>query len=429
MSNNNTNLILLEKICKTHPDSCNGICDEITFECICEDGYENDFTFFRYNSCSLPINLSYIVHIITIILCIIAQILIILFFRNKKSYLKTIITAATVCNLSILVAAIVHIVLNGTSFIYWFALSVGICNAGIGFTTYLYSFFHILYKTSAKEFPKQQMDTMFYLSVSLISLPFFTIALPASIAFGTLGIDTLSPESYNNCIAIAIGLLPVQLLVTMPLLVNASKKLIYFIEDTLSKTQKLTNNHDSVNSSSSPKNSTPKNINKNSFFKNVLNKNQNNQNESRIRNESNASHSSSLSTIKNQQVTNDNNDKLRGVVYRLKLFRIAMVYIIAPSETIFCVGIAILHFIFRFQYLYVIYLLLLVTFVSTVYSFLVAAGFDKKSKSSSSVSSNKNSLHPSTTENRTTENRTSENRTLSVNYSTVVSQSHPNPGS
>lgn len=225
----NPSLTTLELVCKTHPESCNGVCDPITYECKCSTSpsgivYVHDKVLWRYNNCALPQHYLTGLCITSMCLCFIAQLIIVKWYLGKTGSAAHIIRAATLSNVSLFLAFLATLLYQEVNPAFWFFMSLAITGAGYGFTTYLYSFFIITFKTTHQEVPEAFLRRIFIASMVLISSPGFLVAFPASIAFGTT-----NPELYNNLVAVFFFCLPIQLLVTVPLLVRISTRLIAHI--------------------------------------------------------------------------------------------------------------------------------------------------------------------------------------------------------
>lgn len=88
---------------------------------------------------------------------------------------------------------------------------------------------------------------------------------------------------------------------------------------------------------------------------------------------------------------------INSVISRLKLLGLTMIFVIVPGEVIFCVGVVMFHSVMRFNHVFVIYFLLMLTLQFVVVMLVVVSGKDEKKSSENGVLSLVRTANKSTT--------------------------------
>jgi len=114
---------------------------------------------------------------------------------------------------------------------YFLFFAISCSGISISLTTLIIAFAKIAYKMTGISFPKQTFQIVFIASVGLLSLPFWSLMFP--ISFVT------NPQLFNTVLACAVLFVPLQLIVTVPILFIASNNLSKHINDTLKDTANL----------------------------------------------------------------------------------------------------------------------------------------------------------------------------------------------
>lgn len=329
----------VELVCLTHPGSCNGVCHQDTGVCECPPGgyWVDDTSLFRYQNCSVPYWYNVVVTSLCLATSFFLQVYIALYYRNKQGFARYIIRYASLTNISTIIACIAHLAYGGANPAFWFAMAVGVFAAASGFTTYLIAFFTLTYKTAKKPVPEQTLKAIYIISVTSCSIPPFFFAFVGSMYYLIPGLPSFNPAGYNNMVAIFAAALPVQLLLTGPLLVIISNRLIGSMLETVKRARSL-----------------------------VVAKSSNLESPSHVRDSVKQTHPETNQSSADASV--------QSIIKRLTLFRNVMVFGAIPGEMIPCVIVALLHFLFRFQYIYVLFFILLIVLQFSVVMYVVAAG-------------------------------------------------------
>lgn len=324
-----------ELICLYNQNSCNGECDKITGHCICpSNGYWiDDTSIFLYQNCSMPKWFLLFVNSMSIICSISLQIYVMLFYYKKHGYAKKVIRYVSIANVSMTIASISHLTFGGTNVVFWIFLSIVIFSISSGFATYIVAFGTLNFSVTKMIVPERSFQALYYFCVTSVTLPCVFFALFGSIYFGFPQLSSYNKVSYNNIVALFIVSLPIQLLITGPVLIYISNTLVSSIVE--------------IASEDSP----------------------DIEQQQAMKKKNNLSLSRTFSKIDFKS-----DISIQSIVRRLMLLRNMIIFCIAPIEIILCIGTSLLHYFIRFQYMYIFFLLFIMVLQGTIALFIVVSG-------------------------------------------------------
>lgn len=199
--------------------------------CVCPDGWVHDGVLFHLANCSQPAMFVPVYAGVTIFLCAVLEVMLVPRLRNtrRRSPARTVLLGAQV-SLASLVAAMVALLIQGYGGPALFAmLAISAQSISVSLTMTIVTYARILYSVAQQTFPEGLFRLAFVLSVTLLGTPFWFVFLPGSI------IGETDAAQWNIMFAVGILLVPLQLVVTAPILFVASGKLITTIEETNAK--------------------------------------------------------------------------------------------------------------------------------------------------------------------------------------------------
>ena len=215
-------------------------------------------------------------------------------------------------------------------------LTVAANTMALTFHFTLVSHARIVFKTANQPFPDRKFDVFVALSVSLLTGPFIFGMVPGS------SYSQTNAVTYNTFIAVSIALIPAQLFVSGPVLFRVTSQLIDSIITTRRNAEAIGQNGGDSSDQRSSKDSAPP----------------------RSRGGAGGRNSKDDSGSADRKQPTKVSLQIDRLLWRLRVFRFFFVFIVVPSEVVFCVLIACLYAIWRLPFLWVVHAALLVILLS-----------------------------------------------------------------
>jgi len=290
----------LEKICETSTSSfsCYGQC--VNGSCVnCPAGFGDETSLFHVNNCSQPLVLINVMCSIFIAIIILFELSLVPRLLHSRGQVRIVLASVQCSQAFLLFGNIAEISQTYASPVYYVFISLGASSCAVALTLTIITYARIVYKVASTRFPEMAFRILFVWSVLLLSSPFLFSLIPGS-AFG----DT-DAEKANTMTAVAIALIPMQLLITGPMLVYMSSRLIETIHATRDNVRSAVQSVDR----SSAVGATAVSASQTAPTSHVMHG-------------SKSSHDSAPNEGTDARVAN--------LMYRLRLFRLAMIWLIIP---------------------------------------------------------------------------------------------------
>jgi len=188
-------------------------------------------------------------------------------------------------------------------------LTVAANTMALTFHFTLVSHARIVFKTANQPFPDRKFDVFVALSVSLLTGPFIFGMVPGS------SYSQTNAVTYNTFIAVSIALIPAQLFVSGPVLFRVTSQLIDSIITTRRNAEAIGQNGGDSSDQRSSKDSAPP----------------------RSRGGAGGRNSKDDSGSADRKQPTKVSLQIDRLLWRLRVFRFFFVFIVVPSEVVFCV--------------------------------------------------------------------------------------------
>lgn len=241
-----------EQVCGTHPFSY--VCHATnSSECEamrtcglasrCPEGYQHETLLLHLANCAQPVIFIPILSGLMIGLGVLAQGMLVYRLKaqqhvNRGSAL-VVLAGAQCANAGVVGMSVARWIQGYSSPSYWFFIGVAATSISVSLTMTIVAFARIVYKLAAVPFPQATFRLAFISSVGTLSFPFWFVFFPASFVEDAV--------VYNTMLAVGVLVIPMQLLVTGPILFIATTRLRNNIEDVMEKTSRALSNAEESN--------------------------------------------------------------------------------------------------------------------------------------------------------------------------------------
>ena len=185
----------------------------INLTCYCNDGWGNDVSLVRMNSCSVPNYYIFASDIMGIISSLIALVILFYYYytgTDRKKDAKTIMAYAAISSFSSLIYSISHLIYGYPEPIFVFFLFISATSACLLVITYTFVFIRII-ESNVKSWTHTSLTIVSWLCLFWVSICFFLLYFVlASLVYSD------NPINFNLCVGICYCLLPCHVIVLVP---------------------------------------------------------------------------------------------------------------------------------------------------------------------------------------------------------------------
>ena len=331
--------VALETVCGAHPPyTCAASCNATTNECgPCASGWGNDRVMFHMQNCSQPDAFIPVLCALVFASSLVGEVMLVPRLRRvRANAARTILWSAQVSLIGMVCAHIILIAMDHSNVGYFFFIAVAGQGISVSLTTTIVTQAKIVFSVARQAFPERLFRIVFVASVVTLGSPLWFLLTPAysaSIPDVVVG---------NTMLAVGLMLIPVQLIVTGPILLRASTMLLAALNESANSKLRVSQSH-----------SPSRGLNSKSPRSGVFNT------------------GGDTSSAPSETTALSNRERVERLIRRIRIFKLGMVATII-SEVAGCVGVGLLYLVGRTPYSWIIMIMLVACLQGSILIFITA---------------------------------------------------------